>query len=202
MAETVVSAIDLTVFGGPSSIDVDVDFGTQGERGSRIYGVIEDPRLISTPKPVDTKIFDVAINVTPGTGTYLTFFQKVGSGNEDWIAMTELFPNIFSAKEEVTFTGGTATFDIVLNEVFSIQDQNYDVARFSIQHTIENIEPGQPRRPVSSGISLAVNAVAGDQVLTITINAIEYNSTGGPGGTPIWQNIIGDRALHVLATVV
>jgi hypothetical protein len=201
MTDAVVSAIDLTVFGGPTSIDVDVDFGTQGERGSRIFGVIEDPRLLNTPKPVDAKVFDIAINVTPGTGTYLTFFQKTGSGAEDWIPMTELFPNIYSAKEEVQFSAGTATFDIILNEVFTIEDGNYDVERFSIQHTIENVEPGQPRFAVSSSISLAVNAVGPNFVLTITINAIEYNPTGN-NGQPIWLNVSGPRTLHVLATVV
>jgi hypothetical protein len=201
MTDALVSAIDLTVFGGPASIDVDVDFGTQGERGSRIYGVIEDPRLVNTPKPVDTKVFDVAINVTPGTGTYLTFFQKVGSGREDWIPMTELFPNIYSAKEEVTFTGGAATFDIILNDVFTIEDQNYDVERFAVQCTIENVQSGQARFAVSSSISLAVNAVGGNQVLTITINAIEYNPVGN-NGQPIWLSVSGKRTLHILATVV
>ena len=201
MTDALVSAIDLTVFGGPTSIDVDVDFGTQGERGSRIYGVIEDPRIVDTPKPVDTQVFDVAINVTPGTDTYLTFFQKTGSGNEDWIAMTELFPNIYSAKEEVTFVGGTATFDIILNRVFTIQDGNYNVGRFAIQYTIENVEPGQPRFAVSSSMSLAVNASGGNQVLTMTINAIEYSPTGN-NGQPIWLNVVGDRTLHVLAPVV
>lgn len=201
MTDATISAIDVTVFGGPSSIDVDVDFGTEGERGSRIYGVIADPRLATTVKPFDSKIFDLALNVTPSAYDYLTIYQKVGADNEAWIPLAELFPNVFSTKQTLEFVGGVASIDIILNEVFTIEDQNYDVARFAVQHNIED-RVNETKRPVSSSISLAVNAVADDQVLTATIRAIEYNSTGGPGGTPIWQNVIGDREVHVLATVV
>jgi len=201
MTDSTIAALDLTVFGGPSSINVDVDFGTQGERGSRIYGVTADPRLSTTLKEFDSKIFDLVIVLTDLTGDYLTIYQKVGAGNEDWTPLAELFPNIFSTKQTKTFTGGTASVEIVLNDVFTIENQNYDVSKFAIQCSIED-RVNQTKRPVSSSISLAVNAVADDQVLTITINAIEYNSTGGVGGTPVWQNVIGERVIHVLATVV
>jgi hypothetical protein len=201
MTEPTIAALDLTVFGGPSSVNVDVDFGTQGERGSRIYGVTADPRLSTTQKEFDSKIFDLVIVLTDLTGDYLTIYQKSGSGNEDWEPLAELFPNIFSTKQTKEFVNGTASIDIVIDDVFTIEDQNYSVARFAVQHNIED-RVNEAKRPVSSSISLAVNAVADDQVLTITINAIEYNSTGGVGGTPVWQNVVGERVIHILATVV
>jgi hypothetical protein len=201
MTDPTIAALDLTVFGGPSSVDVDVDFGTQGERGSRIYGITADPRLSTTPKEFDSKIFDIVLVITPSATDYLTMYQKIGNDDEAWMPLAELFPNIFSTKQTVTFTGGTATIDIVLNDVFTIEDQNYSVSRFAIQHNIED-RVNEAKRPVSSSISLAVNAVADDQVLTITIKAIEYNSTGGPGLTPVWQDVSGLRVVHVLATVV
>jgi hypothetical protein len=37
MAEVLVTADDITVLGGPSSITVDLDFGPQGQRGSQIF---------------------------------------------------------------------------------------------------------------------------------------------------------------------
>jgi hypothetical protein len=201
MTDATVSSIDLTVFGGPSSIDVDVDFGTIGPRGSRFFGVIADPRLSTTPKPVDALIFDLALVVTPSAFDYLTIYQKVGSGSEDWEALAELFPNVYSTKQELDFVGGSASFDLVLNNVFTIEDQNYNVSRFMVQLNIED-RVNETKRPVSFSTSLAVNAVADDQVLTVSINAIEYNTTAGPGGTPAWVNISGERVVHVLATVV
>ena len=53
MADVILSTEDLTVFGGPALISLDVDFGPSGSRGSRIYGVVADPRLSTTPKPQD-----------------------------------------------------------------------------------------------------------------------------------------------------
>jgi hypothetical protein len=201
MTEPRITAIDLTVFGGPSSIDVDVDFGTKGERGSRIYGIKTDPRLSTTDKDFDAQIFDLVIVVTDETGDYLRIYQKTGSGSEDWIPLAELFPNIFSTKQTKTFENGTASVSIVIDDAFSIDDQNYSVDRFAIQHNIED-RVNEAKRPVSSSISLAVNAVADEQVLTITINAIEYNSTGGVGQTPVWLPVDGPRVIHILATVV
>jgi hypothetical protein len=201
MTDPTIAALDLTVFGGPSSIDVDVDFGTQGERGSRIYGITADPRLSTTPKEFDSKVFDLVLVVTPSAPDYLTMYQKVGVAAEAWIPLAELFPNIFSTKQTKTFTSGSTTIDIVLNEVFTIEDQNYDVSKFAIQYSIED-RVNEAKRPVSSSISLAVNASGSDQVLTITIKAIEYNSTGGVGGVPVWQDVTGPRVIHLLATVV
>jgi hypothetical protein len=201
MTDPTIAALDLTVFGGPSSINVDVDFGTQGERGSRIYGVTADPRLSTTLKEFDSKVFDLVIVLTDLTGDYLTIYQKVGAGNEDWMPLAELFPNIFSTKQTLNFLNGTVSLNIILNDVFTIEDQNYSVDRFAIQHNIED-RINETKRPVSSSISLSVNAVGDDQVLTITIKAIEYNSTGGAGQTPIWQDVAGNRVVHILATVV
>jgi hypothetical protein len=45
----VVSNDDLTVLGPPASIDLQVDIGPEGPRGSYIYSGFGDPNLISGP---------------------------------------------------------------------------------------------------------------------------------------------------------
>lgn len=199
MVDSQVSSIDLNVFGGPSRVDLAVDFGQQGVRGSRIVQVTGDPRLITTFKPADVIIYDVALNVKPSSPDYLTLYQKTGAGPEDWTPMAELFPNVYSSKKTLEFTSGTATTTIVLNDVFSIT--NYSVDNFMVQIMIEDTLSGT-NRPVASSVSLSVAPSGEDQILTIQIDAIEYNPTGGAGGTPAWQQLSGNKTVHIYATVV
>lgn len=199
MVDSPISSIDLNIFGGPSKVDLAVDFGAQGVRGTRIVQVTGDPRLITTFKPVDVIIYDLALNIKPSAPDYLTIYQKTGTGAEDWTPMAELFPNVYSSKKTLTFTSGTATTDIILNDVFSIT--NYAVENFMVQIMVEDTLAGT-NRPVASSVSLSVAPSGENQVLTIQIDAIEYNPTGGAGGTPAWQQLSGNKTVHIYATVV
>jgi hypothetical protein len=198
MTDVNVSAIDLTVFGGPSRVDVDVDFGPPGTRGSRITAVTADPRVTTTVKPSDALIGDIVLNVSPTAPDYLMLYQKIGSGAEDWQELVELYPNIYSNKRTVTFEGGTATTTIILNETFTITDQNYDVSRFTVQHNVEDRTSGTPNYPMATSVALAVSQSGGNQILTITIKGVEYNATLLPQNP--WQLINGERTLHLFVT--
>jgi len=37
MADVILSTEDLTVLGGPSSLNLEIDFGPKGDRGSQIF---------------------------------------------------------------------------------------------------------------------------------------------------------------------
>lgn len=200
MTDVNLSALDLTVFGGPTRVDVDVDFGPQGQRGSRITAIIDDPRLTTTVKPADAIIGDLVLNVTPTKPDYLMLYQKNGVGSEEWQEIVELFPNIYSARPVINFQSGIGSTEIILNEVFTITDQNYSETRFTVQHNIENTTEGQADYPVSSSVDLSVAASGGNQVLTITINAIEYNATLLPNNP--WQTVNGNRSVHLFVTAI
>lgn len=200
MTDVNLSALDLTVFGGPTRVDVDLDFGPQGQRGSRITAITADPRLSTTAKPFDAAIGDLVLNVTPSASDYLMLYQKVGTASEDWQEIVELFPNIYSNKVNLNFQSGIASYQVILNNVFTITDQNYNVSRFTVQHNIENANVGEANLPISSGASLSVAASGGNQVLTITLNAIEYNSSLLPNNP--WQSVDGIRAVHFFVTAI
>jgi hypothetical protein len=194
------SALDLTVFGGPTRVDVDVDFGPPGQRGSRIDAVIGDPRLSNVNKPADSAIGDLVLNIKSGGSDYLMIFQKIGAGPEEWQEVVPLFPNIYTSKINLTFASGQASTEIILNEVFTIKDQNYNESRFTIQHNIENNEEGQGLLPVSSSVNISVAPSGANQVLTVTLNAIEYNATLLPNNP--WQSVNGPRAVHLIVTAL
>ena len=186
MAEIILSTEDLTVFGGPSSIDLDIDFGPTGTRGSRIYGVSADPRLVTTQKPADIQNYDIAMVISPSEPDYLTVYQKIGTTSDEWIQFASLVPNVYSAKTYITFSNGVATGAIPASDLFILD--SYTADQFMVQVAIE--EEDAVTKPSSVGISLAVEDVGGKKVLYITATAAEFDA-----GT--WSAINGQRIAHL-----
>lgn len=186
MADSSIEAIDLTVFGGPSSIDIDVDFGATGIRGSRIYGVSADPRIVTTEKPADIQNYDIAMVISPSEPDYLTVYQKIGTTSEEWIQFASLVPNVYSAKAYVTFNNGVATGIVPASDLFILD--TYTADQFMVQLSLE--EEGATTKPTSVGTSLAVQDVGAKKYLIITTTAAEFDA-----GT--WSAVTGERIAHL-----
>jgi hypothetical protein len=79
MADILLSNDDLTIFGGPESISLDLDIGPQGDRGSIIIGVLGDPRDANVASTIvqDTQALDIAIDYQSASTTYKTFLVVV-----------------------------------------------------------------------------------------------------------------------------
>lgn len=90
MAEVLLTSEELTVLGGPSSVSVDVGIGATGDRGSIIYAVSADPRLATTTKPSDIKVYDISLVINPSESDYRVMYQKTGPGSEDWSELIDL----------------------------------------------------------------------------------------------------------------
>lgn len=90
MAEVLLTSEELTVLGGPSSVSVDVGIGATGDRGSVIYAVSADPRLATTEKPSDIKVYDISLVISPSEADYRVMYQKTGPGGEDWSELIDL----------------------------------------------------------------------------------------------------------------
>ena len=78
---------ELTVLGPPASIDLQVDIGPAGERGSYIYSGFADPNVSSTPfLNLPPKIGDLYLRVSDNT---IYQYSSVPGGNQ-WIEITDL----------------------------------------------------------------------------------------------------------------
>ena len=198
MADVILSTDELAVFGGPASINVDIDFGPTGTRGSRIYGVEADPRLATTEKPADIQNYDIAMVISPSESDYLTVYQKIGTTSDEWIAFASLVPNVFSTKATVTFTDGVATGYIPVSDLFTLDPNQYIADNFMVQVTLENpLAATTPTllKPVSSGVSLSIATAGGKKYLVVVMTAVEYNVS-----TLAWLPATGARVAHVFIT--
>ena len=110
MVDILLSSDDLSVFGGPASIDLNVDTGAQGVRGSLI--------LTGPGKPTDAGVTfstppmpqDLYINLLPSDFEYL-FLYQYGSvdGVLTWSKVLRLIPNTAIANISVVFLDGKAS---------------------------------------------------------------------------------------------
>lgn len=184
---------DLTIFGGPETISLDLDIGPQGDRGSIIVGVLGDPRNTSVASTIvqETQALDIAIDYNPYSTTYKTVFQKVSTGGGlQWTPLITLKTNYYSSVKDVTAVNGILTIPpINLSEI--ADEINLTSANFSIQYSVSS----PTGEPVST--SLVVNDVIDSPIraLPLQIKGVEYIDNA-------WQPMAGLKRVHLFITVV
>jgi hypothetical protein len=196
MAEVLLSNEDLTVFGGPEGISLDLDIGPQGDRGSIIVGSNGNPQDANVNaeimnQPSGIQALDIAIDFNEYSPTYKTVFQKVATATgTQWTQMLSLKTNFYSSVEDVTAANGTLTIPpINITEIAS--NINLTSANFSIQYSVSSATGG----PLST--SLVVNPVIDNPIraLPLEIKGVEYIEG-------IWQPMAGPKRVHLFITVV
>ena len=195
MADILLSNDDLTVFGGPEIISLDLDIGPQGDRGSIIVGANGNPQDANVNAVIvqDIQALDIAIDYNPYSDTYKTVFQRIATATgTQWTEMLSLKTNFYSALKDVTAANGKLTItQINVTEIAS--DVNLTSASFSIQYSISS--------PDTAG-ALATNLIVKDVVddgsiraLPLEIEGVEYDGT-------TWGPITGPKRIHLFITVV
>ena len=208
MADILLSTDDLTIFGGPESVSLDLDIGPQGDRGSIIVGSNGNPQDASVnaalqlqPRylppapgfdfPDGINALDIAIDYNPYSTTYKTVFQRVATPTgTQWKELINLKTNYYSSVKDVTAVNGILTIPpINLSEI--ADEINLTSANFSIQYSISSPTGG----PVST--SLVVNDVIDSPIraLPLQIKGVEYIDDA-------WQPMAGPKRVHLFITVV
>jgi hypothetical protein len=117
MVDILLSSDELAVFGGPASIDLNVDFGPQGQRGSLIFtgnGKPTDPdiQLVFNNTVYNSQSaqpFDLYINLNPDDFEYLFLYQYgFVNGVLTWSRVLRLIPNTAIANLPIIFYNGEA----------------------------------------------------------------------------------------------
>ena len=149
--EILLSSQDLAVFGGPASLDVNVDFGPQGQRGTLIFtgnGKPTDPDVDLIFNNVEynsqsAQPFDLFINLNPDDFEYLFLYQYgfVG-GVLTWSKVLRLIPNTAIANLPIIFYNGQAvTFTPAPGVPVSAETIGESVG---IPGAISTVEPTSP----------------------------------------------------------
>jgi hypothetical protein len=116
MAEVVVANDDLVVLGGPAAINLSLDVGATGTRGSYIFNDIGKPTSSQISFSIPPIIGDLYININPSDSEYLYLYQyKLVNGVLAWTKILRLVPNTVLLNPYFKFIDGEAYTPIVLN---------------------------------------------------------------------------------------
>ena len=183
MPTVLVSNDDLTVLGSPEVVELLVDIGPTGTRGSKIFVGIGDPNLVGIGGGQTPLLNDLYINTSPGTD-YGYLYQYISQpGGTTWVQVLKINPTVFSYINETTYTAGVGQIVIPISSITSLS--SLSASNFNVQYSIKNTNP------VSSSIT-SIDIVGTD--LVINLKAIEYDGT--------WSNVSGLITTYLFISIV
>jgi hypothetical protein len=196
MVDVLLFSDSIDVIGGPQRVDVDIDIGSVGQRGSNIFVGSGNPNLPTAVLPEEPKTYDMYINLSPNDVEYLFLYQYLNyDGNLTWVRLLRLIPNTFLENKLINFVDGAAVYNVPVITVIPLASVGlYEPENFNIQHRVIN------DRPVASATSVAGAFEIDDNdqlVLPITITAVEIDPQTGA-----WTPVSGERFVHLIMTVI
>lgn len=199
MVDQVVTIKQDTVIatGGQSTINVETDFGTQGQRGGLIlYGAGNPTTLSLSAFPTTPQLLDWYVNLKTNDPEYLFIYQYVSQdGASVWNKVFKIIPNTYSTNLEVEFSGlpqGNRIYIPVSADNGLILLDGISMASIDINAHIQV----QSEIPVASSFKInALTTQSGSLALPIDIYASELIDSE-------WVPVAGIRTLHITLNVI
>jgi hypothetical protein len=187
-----ISSIDLNVLSGPTTIELAVDYGQRGDRGSLILYGQGKPALVSLP--TTPAVYDMYVNLLPSDDQYQWVYQYISQpSGYGWKPLFKLNPNTYSENSILSFVNGSSEIWVPVVSVTGgdIVTSSITSGSFNVQHTVV------AQNPVASSVSIGDITRSPDDILAlpITIKAAEF--IGGE-----WALVSGEKQVHLFITMV
>ena len=171
MVDVLLNTQDLTVFGPPDTIELQLDIGAQGVRGNKFFVGAGDPNAQTSGGVLGGQTLilnDLYLNASPGD-SYGYIFQYVAEpGGNVWVEVLDINPTIYSINYATTFEDGDAQIVIPIEDIVTISGTPLTAANFNVKYSIAY------ENPIAS--SMEIPAIAGDDLI-INLHAVEYDSS-------------------------
>lgn len=174
MVDILLTTEDVAVLGGPDTVNVEVDFGPTGDRGSQIFSNVGKPVIGTNGLTVlapDCQLFDLYINILSTDDEYQYVYQLQNVlGTNTWVKLFKLVSNIYSKNYTATsFVDGVWTMNIPVAEIVpSSLVGSASAENFNIQYSVLN------QYPIASSINVGeISTSGGERILPVTITASE-----------------------------
>jgi len=191
MPDVLLSNDDITVLGPPELVEVLVDIGPTGQRGSKFFVGTGEPNPLTTSGTIFSEtinLYDMYINSAPGAD-YGYMYQYISeTGGNTWVQVLKISPTLYSKKHTVTFTSGEASISIPIANIVTVSGTPLTASNFNVQYSIENTAP------IASSVERPALEGAGTN-LVVNLNAARYASN-------TWSNLTGGVTVHLFITVV
>lgn len=174
----------LDVYGGPASVDVSLDYGSPGQRGSRIWVGNGNPAQVLSGQ--DIKVGDLFINTNTTNQFYAWLYVYVESvSGPAWETALKLNPSQYSLISTALFNSeGQAVINIPMSEI--TKDTAIIKDQFTVRYSIENVNSN----PVSSSFEYDIVDLLDIKYLQVTLSAVKYSGSA-------WSNLTGNNKVHL-----
>jgi hypothetical protein len=191
MPDVLISNDDITVLGPPEVVELLVDIGPKGDRGSQVYIGSGNPNALMSGSTIFGKevlLNDLYINTSPGE-SYAYLYQYIAQpGGNSWVETLKINPTIYSKAFLTTYSDGVGQIVIPISDIVTSSGTPLTAANFNVQYSIAHTNP------TASSMQIPGLAGAGEQ-LVINFSAAEYVS-----GT--WQDLDEGVTTHIFITIV
>jgi hypothetical protein len=190
--EVLVNTEEITVLGPPPVVNVQLDIGATGIRGSKVFVGTGSPSLFTSSGSIFSQALylnDLYINNAPGE-EYSYMYQYISNlGTNTWVPILKINPTVYSRNFLQTFTSGTTSIlipiaDIVETTGTPLTEENFSI-KFSIGHS----------NPTASSINAVSIVGASSDTLSISLKAAELDA-----GT--WNSLSETVTVHMLITII
>ena len=186
MPDVVLNNDDVTVLAPPSIIEVLVDIGPQGTRGSQFFVGVGNPNSVSIGQTPNLN--DLYINTSPGGELGYLYQYRSEPGGNVWVEVLDIYPSVYSENAQVTFESGTSEVIIPVADIVTVTGTPLVSENFSVQYSIAHTNP------VASAMQIPALVGAGTN-LVINLEAVEY-----AGAT--WSALDESVTIHFNITIV
>ena len=186
MPDVVLNNDDVTVLAPPSIIEVLVDIGPQGTRGSQFFVGVGNPNSVSIGQTPNLN--DLYINTSPGGELGYLYQYRSEPGGNVWVEVLDIYPSVYSENAQVTFESGTSEVIIPVADIVTVTGTPLVSENFSVQYSIAHTNP------VASAMQIPALVGAGDN-LVINLEAVEYAGAA-------WSALDGSVTIHFNITIV
>jgi hypothetical protein len=195
MPDVLLSNDDVTVLGPPNTVEVLVDIGPTGTRGSKVFVGSGNPNNLTSSGSIFGQAIilnDLYINISPGTN-YGYMYQYVSEpGGDTWVEILALNPTIYNKLHTTTYVDGEASITIPISDIVTVTGSPLTANNFVVQYSISHTHA------VASTVT--VPALVGDgSNLVLNFKAVEYHPESGPTE---WIDLDEEVITHLLISVV
>ena len=186
MVSVVLNNDDVTVLAPPAIIEVLVDIGPQGTRGSQFFVGVGNPNSVDIGQTPNLN--DLYINTSPGGELGYLYQYRSEPGGNVWVEVLDIYPSVYSENAQVTFESGSAEVVIPVADIVTVTGTPLVSDNFSIQYSIAHTNP------VASAMQVPALVGAGDN-LVINLEAVEYAGAA-------WSALDESVTIHFNITIV
>jgi hypothetical protein len=186
MVDVVFNNDDLTILAPPAIVELLVDIGPQGTRGSQFFVGVGNPNSINIGQ--EPNLNDLYINTSPGGELGYLYQYRSEPGGNVWIEVLDIYPSVYSENAQVTFESGSAEVVIPVADIVTVTGTPLVSDNFSVQYSIAHTNP------VASAMQIPALVGAGDN-LVINLEAVKYAGAA-------WSGLDESVTIHFNITIV